>query len=44
MRSELDRVLTLPTDERVVLAPRCCCSATAGGKPLMSSTSGTGIW
>ena len=44
MRSEFDKVLTLPTEERVVGEPRCCCKATAGGRPTMSSTSGTGIW
>lgn len=37
-----DSVVTLPTDDRVVLAPRCCWSATAGGSPSISSTSGTG--
>lgn len=36
--------VTLPTDERVLVAPRCCCSATAGGRPSMLSTSGTPIW
>lgn len=44
MRSRLDTVVTLPTDERVLGAPRCCCKATAGGKPSMRSTSGTAIW
>ena len=34
-------VVTLPTDDRVVGDPRCCCSATAGGRPSMASTSGT---
>jgi hypothetical protein len=43
MRSKLDSVVTLPTEERVVGAPRCCCSATAGGKPSIVSTCGTGI-
>ena len=33
MRSRLDSVVTLPTDERVVGEPRCCCNATAGGSP-----------
>ena len=27
-------------DERVVGVPRCCCSATAGGRPSISSTCG----
>jgi hypothetical protein len=43
MRSRLERVVTLPTEERVVTPPRCCCRATAGGKPSMASTSGTAI-
>ena len=37
-------ITALPTDERVVGDPRCCCSATAGGRPSISSTSGTSIW
>ena len=41
---QFDNVVTLPTDERVVGDPRCCWSATAGGRPSMSSTSGTAIW
>ena len=44
MRSRFESVVTLPTDERVVGEPRCCCSATAGGRPSISSTSGTPIW
>ncbi|MBG6233561.1 hypothetical protein IWX76_000116 [Pedobacter sp. CAN_A7] len=44
MRSKLDKVVTLPTDERVLTAPRCCCKATAGGRPWISSTSGIAIW
>jgi hypothetical protein len=44
MRSRLNNVVMLPTDERVVGVPRCCCSATAGGRPSISSTSGTAIW
>ena len=44
MRSRLDSVVTLPTEERVVGVPRCCCSATAGGSPSISETSGTPIW
>ncbi len=43
MRSRFDSVVTLPTDERVVGEPRCCWSATAGGRPSTSSTSGTAI-
>jgi len=31
MRTRLDSVVTLPTDDRALLAPRCCCRATAGG-------------
>ncbi len=44
MRSKFESVVTLPTDERAVGEPRCCCKATAGGKPSISSTSGTAIW
>ena len=44
MRSRLESVVTLPTDERVVGAPRCCWRATAGGRPSMPSTSGTATW
>ncbi|MCY1455290.1 hypothetical protein D9M71_724140 [compost metagenome] len=44
MRSRLDRVVTLPTLERTLAVPRCCCSATAGGRPSMASTSGTPTW
>ena len=43
MRSRLDNVVTLPTDDRVVGEPRCCCKATAGGSPSMESTFGTDI-
>ena len=43
MRSRLLSVVTLPTDERVVAVPRCC-SATAGGIPSTSFTSGMPIW
>jgi len=42
MRSKFDSVVTLPTDDRVVGEPRCCCNAIAGGKPSIESTSGTG--
>jgi len=41
MRNKFDSVVTLPTLERVLAVPRCCCSATAGGKPSIVSTSGT---
>ena len=34
MRSRFESVVTLPTDERVVGVPRCCCSATAGRQAL----------
>lgn len=44
MRSELEMVVTLPTEERALGAPRACCSATAGGRPSMASTSGTPTW
>ena len=37
-------VVTLPTDERTLGVPRACCSATAGGRPSMESTSGTPAW
>jgi hypothetical protein len=40
IRSEFDSVVTVPTLDRVVGAPRRCWSATAGGNPVMSSTSG----
>lgn len=30
IRSKFNRVVTLPTDDRVVGDPRCCCSATGG--------------
>ncbi len=43
MRSRFASVVTLPTDERVLAVPRCCCNATAGGRPSMSSTSGAFI-
>lgn len=40
----LEMVVTLPTEERALGAPRACCSATAGGRPSMASTSGTPTW
>ena len=44
MRSRLEIVVTLPTDERVLEPPRCCWSATAGGRPSIESTAGTPTW
>ncbi len=44
MRRELDRVVTVPTDDREVGADRRCSSATAGGSPLTSSTFGAPTW
>ncbi len=44
MRKRFDSVVRLPTEERLLVAPRCCCKATAGGKPSIESTSGTAIW
>src|SRR5690349_18125560 len=44
IRSKLLRDVTDPTEERDVVPPRCCCNATAGGRPSMLSTIGTGIW
>ncbi|BBO34614.1 hypothetical protein PLANPX_4226 [Lacipirellula parvula] len=38
---ELDAVMTLLTEERVVGVPRCRCSDTVGGSPLISSICGT---
>lgn len=40
IRSRFDSVVTVPTDERELGAPRRCWSATAGGSPLISSTLG----
>src|SRR5665647_3354954 len=40
IRIELDRVVSVPTDEREPGVPRRCCSATAGGSPVISSTWG----
>ncbi|MET3802815.1 hypothetical protein ABID70_002770 [Clavibacter michiganensis] len=40
IRSELESVVTVPTVERVLGAPRRCCRATAGGSPVMLSTCG----
>ena len=43
IRSRLDRVVTVPTVDRDVAEPRCCCNATAGGSPVMSSTLGAPV-
>ncbi len=43
-RSRLEIVVALPTEERAVGVPRCCCRATAGGRPSMASTSGVPAW
>ena len=42
MRIELDSVVSVPTVDRVLGAPRRCCSATAGGRPVIEST--CGLW
>ena len=44
MRSEFDRVVTVPTVERELGMPRACCSATAGGRPLIERISGAPAW
>jgi hypothetical protein len=36
----LDSVVTVPTVERLLGVPRLCWSATAGGSPVISSTTG----
>ncbi len=41
IRSEFEIVVTLPTLDRVLAVPRCCCRATAGGRPSIESTWGT---
>ncbi len=43
IRNRLDRVVTVPTDDRDDVDPRRCCSATAGGSPVMSSTLGAPV-
>ena len=40
IRSEFDSVVRVPTVERALGAPRRCCSATAGGSPVIYSTFG----
>src|SRR5690554_4302895 len=44
MRTELERVVSVPTVDRELAAPRRCCKATAGGKPEMNSTLGVWPW
>ena len=44
MRTRLESVVMLPTVDRVLRPPCCCCNATAGGIPVMESTSGTPAW
>ncbi len=44
MRRVLERVVTVPTEEREVGAERRCSRATAGGSPVMSSTLGAPTW
>lgn len=44
IRSEFERVVTVPTEEREVGAERRCSRATAGGSPVMSSTFGAPTW
>ena len=41
MRTRLESVVMLPTVDRALRPPRCCCRATAGGMPVIESTSGT---
>ncbi len=41
--SRLDRVVTVPTVDREVADPLRCWSATAGGRPVMSSTFGAPV-
>ncbi|MFE5406319.1 hypothetical protein ACFQ9Z_34300 [Streptomyces sp. NPDC056580] len=43
MRIRDESVVMLPADERA-LRPSCCCRATAGGIPVIESTSGTPAW
>ena len=43
IRSRFDSVVTVPTDDRDDADPRRCCSATAGGSPVMSSTFGAPV-
>src|SRR5680860_692196 len=40
IRRELESVVTVPTLERELGVPRRCCRATAGGRPVISSTCG----
>src|SRR3954466_11878659 len=43
MRRRLESVVTVQTEERELVPPRRCCSATAGGSPAMSSTFGAPV-
>ena len=44
MRSELESVVTVPTDDREPGADLRCSRDTAGGRPLISPTSGAPTW
>ncbi len=44
MRSELERLVTVPTEERDPGAERRCWSETAGGSPVISPTLGAPTW
>lgn len=41
---QTELVTKTPTDDLEVAPPRCCCNATAGGRPSMLSTCGARIW
>ena len=43
-RRELEIVVTVPTEDRELGAPRRCCRATAGGSPVIDSTRGLVPW
>src|SRR3954467_1592340 len=40
IRNRFDSVVIVPTVDRELAAPRRCCSATAGGRPVISCTCG----
>lgn len=44
IRSELDSIVTVPTEEREPGEERRCSSETAGGSPVTESTFGAPIW
>ncbi len=44
MRRELERLVTVPTEEREVGDERRCCRETAGGRPVISPTFGAPTW